>query len=123
VTELDDPRKTECPGCESPQLFPLRKEPDPELEGVIRVYLRCTKCTWHRFVGFTTDEIEKQRTVFAKVAARAAFEEKRHNQVSFTTQQSLIRVRGRRNNMVADLQRRLKERGIDERRVRTAAAK
>lgn len=123
MTELvENDRKTECPGCESMQTFPLRYEDEPRLEGVQRVFLRCTSCPWHHFIGFTTISIENYRKIVGRLAARAISEEKRHGEVSNRTEFNLATARKVRNTMRAELQRRVQESGIDEREFGTATA-
>lgn len=114
--------KTPCPRCESEQAFPLLHEECPDIQGVLKTYIRCTTCRWYVFIGYTTSEIEDARTRVAQVAARAANEEKRHNSVSMKTQERLDRWRETRNRLVAGLHTRLQEHGIKDDDARTATA-
>lgn len=73
-------RPTEiCPGCESEQSFPLHQR-DTDIDGVIKVYIKCTVCPWSKVVRKSTPGAERLRVRLAHAKRQANWQTRRHGQ-------------------------------------------
>lgn len=99
---------TQCPRCESRDQKFVRQTRSTS-RGVWEAFIRCSMCRWEHVLEPTTPAIEHCRRQLARLNATARAQNERYGLVQGNTQRMQSRMTTRLVEMVAELQRRMRD--------------